>query len=728
MKKLASLLLVLALALSLLAVPTFAAEAQWPSFRGSDTNNGITHAQTPRSAEESELKWAVKHSTGWSDAPSPMIIAEDSLFVMYGNTLKKLSLETGEVLASATMTAATSWGSTPPLYADGKIFCQLGSSTLQAFDTKTLESLWVYTDEISGQAQCPVVYSDGKVYVGFGYNAESPFVCLDAKTGELVWRTLDAKGYYWAGAVVVGDYVIYGTESGTLYSRNKQTGAVVTELKCSETAKVRSTVTYDDGKLYWMLSDATVCRADINAETGALTNLTTKKIGDGLQSTSTVTVYGGIIYTATSGKNVVALDADTLETLWTVEQPAYPQCSILLSDAYISTGYVYLYITYNKTPGGLNVIKAKADGSEAVGSTLFDAADYKNFCICSVIADNEGTLYYKNDTGNVFAVGVLESVKNQNAADSAAALIGAVGDVTLQSADAIEAARAAYDALTAEQKALVANYETLTAAEAKLEKLKDEATAVPVDVYVTISKTGNVVMAEKKVTVSDRNNNGFFDVDDALYAAHEAGFTGGAAAGYASAETQWGLGIAKLWGDTSYAYGYWLNNASCWSLEDVVAAGDRLVAFVYTDGANWSDTYSKFAQSAYTGKTGIALTVKLEKAGYDANYNTVFSAHAGATVTAYDSQMKALTDGYTVTDNGDGTYAITFQTAGSYYVIATDSDPITVPAVCQVTVEKDAVVNGNPSTGDTSHLMAASVLMLVCVLGISAVIAKKKYI
>ena len=49
--------------------------------------------------------------------------------------------------------------------------------------------------------------------------------------------------------------------------------------------------------------------------------------------------------------------------------------------------------------------------------------------------------------------------------DAVSEKINAIGTVTLESKAAIEAARSAYDALTEEQKALVTNYETLTAAE-----------------------------------------------------------------------------------------------------------------------------------------------------------------------------------------------------------------------------------------------------------------------
>ena len=75
--------------------------------------------------------------------------------------------------------------------------------------------------------------------------------------------------------------------------------------------------------------------------------------------------------------------------------------------------------------------------------------------------------------------------------------------------------------------------------------------------------------------------------------------------------TQYGLGISKLWGDTSMCYGYWLNNASCWSLEDVVADGNHLVAFGYTDGEFWSHSYAKFDAFDYTATTPFLLNCKI---------------------------------------------------------------------------------------------------------------------
>jgi predicted RND superfamily exporter protein len=157
-------------------------------------------------------------------------------------------------------------------------------------------------------------------------------------------------------------------------------------------------------------------------------------------------------------------------------------------------------------------------------------------------------------------------------------------------------------------------------------------------------------------------------VDEALVAAHNAAYTGGAEAGYSSAYGAYGLGITKLWGDTNLAYGYWLNDVSCFSLEDEVKEGDDLVAFVYKDGIYWSDVYATFDQSKYTAPEGKA-TVKIEKSGYDANWNTVFSALEGASLKVYDKDFKEVKEGFKVTELGQGQYEVLLAQPGEYYLV-----------------------------------------------------------
>lgn len=950
-KRIISLALVLIMVLSIIptALATEEVTSDWHNFRNSDVNMALTSAKTPNSAETTVLKWAKKLGTGWNASPSVQIIVDNALVVMCGNkNLYKLDLQTGEILQETTMTAAPNFGYTPATYADGLIFCPLSGGTIEAFDAKTLESVWVYQDELGGQSLSPITYADGFVYTGFwnGENKDANYVCVNVADGSLVWNKTVTGGFYWAGSVVLGDTLIVGSDDGVsgysgdshLYSLNKDDGTVISDLTLAGCGDQRSSIAYSEakGRVYFSTKNGYLCSAAVDTATGELSDLKTAKQAS--QCTSTPVVYGdhvyfscgsGVVVGSGGNGNFVVADADTLEQHYAIALKAYPQGSVLVSDAYLAeTGKLYCYSTYNGKPGGLSLIKVDptvdtVEGSEFV--EIYDAKGYEQYCITSPICGPDGTIYYKNDSGNILAVGtnqaylsglsastgkqtgefsasgteiewvvpigtesvtfapaacnggsvtvnggsadtavtladgvataqivvtkdgdsrsytvsirevssdatldelkvnesnsytgkaleispafsadtyyytmltagdsrkfenvwptasdanatvavypisnvavdeddmdsetgaiavtatnqkhdryaiyfeddtkamavrivvtaedgstaayvlvmskaaaedgaaLMESIKaadklaaDQKIAQPVIELIADIGEVTVYSANAIEAARAAYDALTDSQKALVSNYETLTAAEECLEVVKDEATANPVDIYVTIANKANVVMFQQSVTVTDVNNNGFFDVDDALYAAHEVGYEGGAAAGYASFDSQWGLSIGMLWGDTSYCYGYWLNNASCWSLEDVVAEGNHLVAFVYQDADYWSDSYAKFEKFDYAAVEDAALNVRLDKAGYDENWSTVFSAHVGAAITAYDSKGNAVTDGITVNDNGDGTYSVTMAVPGAYYLVASNNDPLIVPTVCRVVVEENVDQN-----------------------------------
>jgi len=78
-----------------------------------------------------------------------------------------------------------------------------------------------------------------------------------------------------------------------------------------------------------------------------------------------------------------------------------------------------------------------------------------------------------------------------------AALIEEIGEVTLESEEKITTVRAAYEALTDSQKAYVENLEVLTAAEARLQELKDDRQKVQ-DTMALIDAIGVVSLDSKK--------------------------------------------------------------------------------------------------------------------------------------------------------------------------------------------------------------------------------------
>lgn len=95
------------------------------------------------------------------------------------------------------------------------------------------------------------------------------------------------------------------------------------------------------------------------------------------------------------------------------------------------------------------------------------------------LVDNYDVLTAAEKTLSDLKAAADQAAADQAAADAVTAKISSIGTVTMDSETAIKTAREAYDALTAEQKALVRNYDVLTAAEAKLAELKQAASENP---------------------------------------------------------------------------------------------------------------------------------------------------------------------------------------------------------------------------------------------------------
>ncbi|MGI5874959.1 MAG: S-layer homology domain-containing protein [Bacillota bacterium] len=130
-----------------------------------------------------------------------------------------------------------------------------------------------------------------------------------------------------------------------------------------------------------------------------------------------------------------------------------------------------------------------ADSKDAIGAAraAFDC-----------LTDFQQTLVTNIDVLEV-AETAYEALPNpsddQAKADEVIALIDAIGDVTADSKEAIEAARSVYDALTDTQKALVTNADTLEQAEKAFADLADQAKAD--EVIALIDAIGDVTADSK---------------------------------------------------------------------------------------------------------------------------------------------------------------------------------------------------------------------------------------
>ena len=424
--------------------------AEWGNFRNGDNNLGITNAKTPYAPEDTELLWAVKHGTGWAAAPGSPIMVDGDIYTYSGSTIRRLNSMTGEVVTEGTMVDKSSYSIVPMTYGDGMVFVGLSGGKIQAFNAKTLESLWVYTDELGGQPNCPITYKDGYIYAGF-WNSEdrnANFACINtvdedhASATEVKyasWTYTRAGGFYWAGAYVTDKLAIVGTDDGAggydtngaaLLVFDRFTGE---KLDAHEGIRgdLRSNVSHDpeSDRVFFTTKGGILGNAKIDWDTGKILDYKEVVIKDAqgnanAMSTCTPSVYNGRIYIGVAGTSqfgansghgiaVYNLNGDgSMTQAYVYAIVGYPQTSAMVSTAYSAEdGSVYIYLPYNYTPGGVSVLKDKPGQTAPVTTTgsgysevFTPVSPLAQYCICSTIADQYGTIYYKNDSCYMMAI------------------------------------------------------------------------------------------------------------------------------------------------------------------------------------------------------------------------------------------------------------------------------------------------------------------------------------
>ena len=424
--------------------------AEWGNFRNGDNNLGITNAKTPYAPEDTELLWAVKHGTGWAAAPGSPIMVDGDIYTYSGSTIRRLNSMTGEVVTEGTMVDKSSYSIVPMAYGDGMVFVGLSGGKIQAFNAKTLESLWVYTDELGGQPNCPITYKDGYIYAGF-WNSEdrnANFACINtvdedhASTTEAKyasWTYTRQGGFYWAGAYVTDKLAIVGTDDGASGYDTNGAALLVFDRYTGEKldahegirGDLRSNVSHDpeSDRVFFTTKGGILGNAKIDWDTGKILDYKEVVIKDAqgnanAMSTCTPSVYNGRIYIGVAGTSqfgansghgiaVYNLNGDgSMTQAYVYAIVGYPQTSAMVSTAYSAEdGSVYIYLPYNYTPGGVSVLKDKPGQTAPVTTTgsgysevFTPVGSLAQYCICSTIADQYGTIYYKNDSCYMMAI------------------------------------------------------------------------------------------------------------------------------------------------------------------------------------------------------------------------------------------------------------------------------------------------------------------------------------
>lgn len=327
---------------------------------------------------------------------------------------------TGEVLRSVAL-ARPMDTTCRPAYSDGIVVVPLSGGWLQAVSAVTLETLWVSPGTAGAQSLSSVTVADGLVYACTAdelaagtYEAVRGTVrCVDLLTGEERGAFANERaGYYWAGGVAVGGLYLVADDRGTVTAFEQGLAKVAATLDVG--AGVRSALVRDGDDVLAVTRDGVLHR--ISMAGGRLTEVGKVKFAD--SSTSTPTVAGGLVYVGGAqldgagpkANGVLAvIDPAAMTVVHRVTRAAGTAIPgdvkstplVVLDGSARAAGGTTAYFTANAPSGAVYAYRP----GDAEASVAFrpapEAADY---CMATVHCGPDGTLYYTNDSGHLFAV------------------------------------------------------------------------------------------------------------------------------------------------------------------------------------------------------------------------------------------------------------------------------------------------------------------------------------
>ena len=318
------------------------------------------------------------------------------------------------------------------VYTDGVIIIPLSNGRLQGVSASEMKTLWVSGAIASGaQNISTVTASGGMVFTGTAnsldssYNAATgTFFGINAITGERVWANEEANtGFYWSGACKVGNVLLYGNDAGVLTAVDPATGKTVSALKLS--SAIRSTVISNSAETeaYVTTNDGTLHKISV-APNGSLSELNAASFAS--KSTSTATLFQGNLFVGGGAADYTGtlsvVDATTMQIKHSVSLPFEVKSAPLVAKA--ADGNTYAYFTCNGAEG--NWLDYTSGGGAWVyclesntATKLFDATgSMANYCTKSITMGADGTLYWTNDSGTLFALASATSSSNSNDSDN----------------------------------------------------------------------------------------------------------------------------------------------------------------------------------------------------------------------------------------------------------------------------------------------------------------------
>jgi outer membrane protein assembly factor BamB len=266
------------------------------------------------------------------------------------------------------------------------------------------------------QCSCPVTYFNdngvGKLFVGtvnmsttdpVNISDDGTYYALYAENGSEIWNrpTTSNSGYYWAGAAVVGNFLVYPDDAGTLTSVYISNGTKTNETDIS-TDQIRSSATYNanDNLVYVAGKDKNMYSVEINSSTGIFGTSKSFTMAKGSTSTPAYNAADNRIYAACGAYNagrVYCLNATTLSKIWDVDLKHKIQSSPAVTDD--GTNAPQIFVTDNDATG--NVYRITDNGASASLKTLPPSNNTYSLAGVAISGDYA---YFGNDNDHLYKV------------------------------------------------------------------------------------------------------------------------------------------------------------------------------------------------------------------------------------------------------------------------------------------------------------------------------------
>lgn len=398
----------------------------WGQHLGDKNNNAVVDSKAP--TNKTELLWEsfsnAPDSWGSVYAGTPILV-NNHIYAVRNHKIEMLDAKTGEVKASTKLHSQIGYYSNI-IYGGGMIFVPLGNGDVQCFNATTLKSMYLIENPASLGSYWGVYgamhYDNGKLYVGYSnqrdyggyavYDTLDPNIDDEYEVVKPLWITGEKdQSYYGSGAVTIKDMVVIGGDGGIVSVRNAKSGEELSKLQLS--GKIRCSLVYADGYIWTTTQNKKIYKL-LLSESGKITVAEEADLPNNSNASPVVT--GGKVY-VTGGVWGAGFFAvyDMNLTLLAQEKGENPFNTPTVTTAYDDT---YVYFTENGPEG--NLYMAKVTANNKITLKKIYTPKHIQYSMSKVIISSDGTIYYTNDAGYLFAIRTKTSqepiVPNDNTA------------------------------------------------------------------------------------------------------------------------------------------------------------------------------------------------------------------------------------------------------------------------------------------------------------------------